>query len=167
MSEIFNREELGCSGCTWDSNCALPSREINYDAMKRDGLKMCPVKADEIKNPWDSVEYSIRAYDHIKGEYRDFKLEEVPQDVLAKWLTWRLGELSKAVDETRGLMQLSNKACNGHASEVGRLRERMRAAEKTLKAALLDDGTRGDVSVCVISKRDTVTILSLLHLEEK
>lgn len=41
-------------------------------------------------NPWDR-DYYIRAYDHIKGEFRKFKVEELPEDVFRKWLCHRLG----------------------------------------------------------------------------
>ena len=53
--------------------------------------------SEEKSNPWDGAEYSIRAYDYIKGEYRDFKLEEVPPEVFNKWVTWRLGEMQSHI----------------------------------------------------------------------
>jgi len=47
----------------------------------------------EERNPWDGIGYSIRAYDHNRGEYRDFDLDEVPAEVFHRWLMWKLGQM--------------------------------------------------------------------------
>lgn len=82
MPQCFGRFPLDTGGnqeCDW---CGVRAR--------------CKVMGEGNLNPWDK-QYLIRAFDVVKGEWRDFGLMEFTEEDFRKWVCWKLEQIQNTL----------------------------------------------------------------------